>query len=185
MDAKDRRIAELEQRVAELEALVAKLLKNSSNSSKPPSSDIVKPPKNKDRRRKKKIGGQQGYQQHLRTPFDESQINKTVELKLEVCPKCRGQLQPAGEPPKRYQQVELVEKSFLVTEYRQHQYWCNQCQRCHTAKLPVEVKKAGLFGKNLIALTAYLKGRCHMLRLRRRWRNINPDHDRLRSGLFD
>ena len=169
MDAKDRRIAELEKRVAELESLLkaaldenAKLKKNSGNSSKPPSSDIVKPPKNKDRRRKKKIGGQKGHKQHLRTPFDESQINKTVELKLEVCPKCSEKLKPAGKPPKRHQQVELVEKSFIVTEYRQHRYWCNQCQRYHTAKLPVEVKKAGLFGKNLIALTAYLKGRCHM-----------------------
>ena len=69
MDVKDRRIAELEQRVAELEALlqaaldkIAQLEKHSGNSSKPPSSDIVKPPRDKDRRRKKrKIGGQQGH----------------------------------------------------------------------------------------------------------------------------
>ena len=76
MDVKDRRIAELEQRVAELEALlkaalekiaqleaeVARLKKHSGNSSKPP--------KDKDRRRKKrKIGGQKGHQQNLRTPF--------------------------------------------------------------------------------------------------------------------
>ena len=38
-------IARLEQRIAELEAEVARLRKNSSTSSKPPSSDIVKPPK--------------------------------------------------------------------------------------------------------------------------------------------
>ena len=69
MDVKDRRIAELEQRVATLDALlqaaldkIAILEKHSGNSSKPPSSDIVKPPKDKDRRRKKrKIGGQQGH----------------------------------------------------------------------------------------------------------------------------
>ena len=147
MDAKDKRIAELERRdverealfqaalarIAELESLVAKLQKRSGNSSKPPSSDIVKPPKQKDRRRKKKIGGQKGHKQHLRTPFHESQINKTVELKLEVCPKCSEKLKPAGEPPKRHQQVELIEKSFIVTEYRQHQYWCNKCQCCQEA----------------------------------------------------
>jgi transposase len=66
------------------------------------------------------------------------------------------------EPPKKYQQVELVEKSFVVTEYQQPQYWCEQCQRYHTAKLPAEVKRSGLFGKNLIAFTAFMKGRCHM-----------------------
>ena len=78
MDAKDRRIAQLERRVSELEALfqgaldeIARLKKNSSNSSKPPSSDIVKPPKPKDRRRKKKIGGQKGHKQNLRTPLPE------------------------------------------------------------------------------------------------------------------
>ena len=100
MDAKDRRIAELEkrevereallraalERISALEALVAKLQKNSGNSSKPPSSDIVKPPKpkDKDRRRKKKIGGQKGHKQNLRTPFAPDQIDETVELKLDA-----------------------------------------------------------------------------------------------------
>ena len=147
MDAKDRRIAELENRIAELEALVAKLQKNSTNSSKPPSSDIVKPPRQQDRRRKKKIGGQKGHKQNLRTPFEQNQIDETVELKLESCPKCNGKLTPTGAEPKKHQQVE---------------YWCEACQCTHTAKLPAEVKRAGLFGKNLIAHTAYLKGRCHM-----------------------
>jgi len=164
MDAKDRRIAELEQRVAELEALVAKLLKNSRNSSKPPSSDIVKPPKPKDqdRRRKKKIGGQKGHKQNLRTSFTSDQIDEPVELKLESCPQCNGTLTPTGAEPKKHQQVELVAKPFIVTEYQQAEYWCEACQCTHTAKLPADVKRAGLFGKNLIAHTAYLKGRCHM-----------------------
>src|SRR5215469_9237581 len=138
MDTKDRRIAKLEtlykaalEKIAKLESQLAK---NSSNSSKPPSSDIVKPPKQKDRRRKKrKIGAQKGHKQNLRTPFDESQIDKTEELKLEACPKCGGKLKPTDEPPKKHQQVELVEKPFIVTEYQQHQYWCEKCQCHHTA----------------------------------------------------
>jgi transposase len=161
--AKDCRIAELEQRVAELEALVAKLQKNSGNSSKPPSSDIVKPPKQQaGGAKKRKIGAQKGHKQHLREPFKPEQIDETVELKLEVCPKCKGKLEASTEPPKKYQQVELVEKSFVVTEYQQPQYWCEPCQRYHTAKLPPEVKRSALFGKNLTALTAFMKGRCHM-----------------------
>ena len=122
MDWKDKRIAELEKRVAELEALVAKLLKNSSNSSKPPSSDIVKPTKDKDRRRKKKIGAQKGHKQHLREPFKPEQVDQTVELKLEACPRCGGKLKATKEPPKKHQQIELVEKPFIVTEFQQHQY---------------------------------------------------------------
>jgi len=131
MEAKDRRIAQLERRVAELEALlqaalekIAQLKKNSSNSSKPPSSDIVKPPKQQDWRRKKKIGGHKGHKQNLRTPFPTDQIDKTIELKLESCPKCNGTLAPTGAEPKKHQQVELVAKPFIVTEYHQHQYWC-------------------------------------------------------------
>jgi Zn finger protein HypA/HybF involved in hydrogenase expression len=156
-------IEQLRLRIAELEAKIAALEKNSGNSSKPPSSDIVKPPKKQDRRRKKrKIGAQKGHKQHLRTPFNESQIDETVELKLEACPKCKGKFEASNEPPKKFQQVEFVDKSFIVTEYQQPQYWCKQCQRHHTAKLPPEVRRSGLFGKNLIALTAYMKGHCSM-----------------------
>ena len=60
MEAKDKRIAELEgllkaalEEIARLKAKIAILEKHSGNSSKPPSSDIVNPPKSKDRRRKK------------------------------------------------------------------------------------------------------------------------------------
>ncbi|MCL2709721.1 MAG: hypothetical protein FWE95_02475 [Planctomycetaceae bacterium] len=94
-------------------------------------------------------------------PFTPEQIDATVELKLEACPKCDGELAPTDGPPKKHRQVELVAKPFIVPEYQQAQYWCEACQCHHTAKLPTEVKRAGLFGKNLIAHTAYLKGRCH------------------------
>jgi transposase len=63
---------------------------------------------------------------------------------------------------KKHQQVELTDKPFIVTEYKQCRYWCVSCQCYHEAKLPYEVKRAGFFGPNLISLTAYLKGRCHM-----------------------
>jgi len=138
MDAQDRRIAEQDQEIAELKAevaslrsLVAALEKNSGNSSKPPSSDIVKPPKQQDRRRKKKIGGQKGHKQNLRTPFSDDQIDQTIALKLDSCPKCGGTLKATNAEPKKHQQVELVKKPFFVTEYHQHQYWCEHCQCDH------------------------------------------------------
>ena len=86
MDAKDKRIAELEAKIATLE-------KNSATSSKPPSSDLVKPPKQKGKQKKKrKIGAQKGHKQHLRKSFDENQVDKIVELKLGACPTCGGNL---------------------------------------------------------------------------------------------
>ena len=169
MDAKDKRIAELEallkaalEEIARLKERIAALEKNSANSSKPPSSDIVKPSKQPKKKQKRKIGAQKGHKQHLRQPFDEKQIDKIVELKLNVCPVCSGKLKPTSEPPKKHQHVELVDKPFIVTEFQQVRYWCEKCQCFHAAKLPLEVKKSGLFGPKLIALTAYLKGRGHM-----------------------
>ena len=169
MNAKDKRIAELEgiikkllEEIERLKAEIAALKKDSSNSSKPPSSDIVKPPKDKDRRRKKrKIGAQKGHKKHSRTPFDESQLDHIVEVKLEACPQCNGKLKRTNEPPKVNQQVDFKGKTLTITEYRRPQYQCKQCQRCYIAKRPLELK-SGLFSVNLIAATAYLKGRCHM-----------------------
>ena len=76
--------------------------------------------------------------------------------------KCGGNLVTTNEPPKTHQQVELVDKPFLVTEFQQPWYWCDHCQCFHAAELPPEIRKSGLFGPKLIALTAYLKGRGHM-----------------------
>ena len=176
MGNENKRIAELEllleAALIEIERLkaentklretIARLEKNSSNSSKSPSSDILKPPKTIKSKRKREIGAQKGHKQHLRKPFDETQVDKTIELKLEVCPVCGEKLQASNEPMNIHQQVELVYKPYIVTEYQQPLYWCNHCQCFHTAELPLEVKKAGLFGPKLIALVAYLKSRGHM-----------------------
>ncbi len=156
------RIVELEAEVVALKNELALAKKNSSNSSKPPSSDIVKPPKNQVQKQgKRKRGGQKGHKQNLRKLFDASQVDKIVELQLDVCPTCGGKLVRSHEQAKIHQQVELVERPFLVTEFQQTQYWCEHCQCFHCAHLPPDVKNAGFFGSKLIALTAYLKGRAH------------------------
>jgi hypothetical protein len=94
LDAKDRRIAELEtllkaalEEIERLKARIAQLEQNSANSSKPPSSDIVKPPhprKDKDRR-KRKIGAQKGHKQNLRPPIAPELVDKIVKLELTHC----------------------------------------------------------------------------------------------------
>ena len=60
----DDAVAPLKAKIAELEAAMARLKKNSTTSSKPPSSDIVKPPRppaNGGKRGKRRGGGQFGH----------------------------------------------------------------------------------------------------------------------------
>jgi hypothetical protein len=74
----DAAAAPLRARIAELEAEIARLKKNSSTSSKPPSSDIVKPPKRTGkpgRPKKRKIGGQPGHERRLREPFAREELD--------------------------------------------------------------------------------------------------------------
>jgi transposase len=159
----------LKELVKQLQERIATLEKNSSNSSKPPSSDIVKPPKDKpavDPKTKQKIkrkqGAQKGHKQHLRQPLAPELIDEIIKLELTACPDCGHKLDLADAAPKITQQIELVEKPFFVTEYQQLMYWCKHCKCYHYVALPHDVEKAGLFGPNMTALTAYLKGRCHV-----------------------
>ena len=159
------------KRIAELEARIARLEKNSSNSHKPPSSDIVKPPPSARRRgKKRRIGAQPGHPRHQRPPFGPDQIDRTVLYTLKRCPDCGGPLQQAclrathrqaSEPPRVVQQVELIEKPVLVTEHRALTYWCPKCRKAHRAELPAEVRAAGLVGTRLTAFVAWLKGAAH------------------------
>ena len=111
-------IGPLLARIAELEAEVARLKKNSSNSSKPPSSDIVKPPKPPAAHGgQRKIGGQHGHAKHEREPFPAERIDRTIDYEL----KTPGKLIPLDNWHV-VQQVELVEHPFMVTEHRAREY---------------------------------------------------------------
>jgi len=171
---RDKRIATLEKQVAELTATVAKLLKvnaeltdkiallskNSSNSSKPPSSDIVKPPR-KAHNTQGKIGGQPGHPKHERPPFTTDQIDHRQPYPLDACPDCGGVLKFIPDAGRVVQQVEMAKKPVIITEHTGLCYWCEHCQRFHYAPLPPEVEKGQLFGPQLTAVVAYMKGVCH------------------------
>jgi transposase len=93
MDAKDRRIKELERENAELRELVKKLLSrieelerqlalNSGNSSKPPSSDgLRKKSKNRSLREfsRHKLGGQIGHKGDTLKQTDNPDITLTYD----------------------------------------------------------------------------------------------------------
>jgi transposase len=157
-----RRIDGLEQRLAGLEAELAKAKKNSSTSSKPPSSDIVKPPRpgsGKTRRRKR--GGQPGHPRHQRTPFAAEEIDHTFHYSLTHCPDCGGKLRSPDVEPRVVQQVEIVATPIEISEHRGHAGFCPCCQKIHYAEIPAAVRQAGLIGPRLTALVAFLKGGCH------------------------
>ncbi|MCK4601761.1 MAG: IS66 family transposase, partial [Phycisphaerae bacterium] len=148
--------------MAELETENARLRKDSSNSHKPPSSDIVKPkPPAPARGRKPRIGGQSGHTRHERPPFSPDQIDRTCTYDLKRCADCGGPLEAASAPPSIIQQVELVERPVVVTEHRALWQWCPHCQRVQRARLPDEVRRAGLVGTRLTALVGWLKGGAH------------------------
>ena len=154
--------APLQERIAALEAELAKAKKNSSNSSKPPSSDIVKPKKPPRKGgKKRRRGGQPGHEQHLRSPFPAEAVNDFVPYTLDGCPDCGGTLVLSRRPPERFQQVEIRATPTVVTEHQGLAYWCPHCRKFHYAPLPEAIVKAGLFGPRLTALVAFMKGVCH------------------------
>jgi transposase len=161
------RIAELEKRVVELEAENARLRKNSSNSSKPPSSDITHPPPaggvtgssgfSGGGGKKRHIGGQKGHAKHERPAFPPEQIDRTIQYELSD----PGRLVPLNQW-RTLQQIELVEKPFLVTEYQARVYQDPATGAICYGPFPPEVSAGGLCGPRLSAFIGYLKGGCRM-----------------------
>jgi transposase len=155
--------APLLERIAELEAQVAQLKKNSSTSSKPPSSDLVKPkpkptPGSKGKgKRKRRRGGQPGHDKHERKPFGPDEIDDAYDYELTE----PGDLIPL-EDWRIVQQVELIERPFVITEHRARRYRCPRTGRITTAPLPDEIERGGMVGPRLWAYIAYLKGGCRM-----------------------
>lgn len=155
------KIESLQKRVNELEKIVARLSKNSSNSSKPPSSDdITKPkPENKDVEsgKKRNIGAQLGHLRNERSPFPKEDIDKFYDYKLDCCPDCNGPVRLLDKEPRIIQQVELKEVIVTKEEHRSYPVWCENCQKVHYMTFPAEVVKEGLFKERLTALVAYMK----------------------------
>jgi transposase len=101
----------LKARIVELEAIIARLQKNSRNSSKPPSSNIVKPKiagAKESNGNKRRIGGQPGHKKHDRVPFSRDQVDQFIEVMLAKCPVCGGLLEEDKKEIITNQQIEIV-----------------------------------------------------------------------------
>ncbi len=167
MEDKDAIIKELREQIKsmaayikKLEERIAQLEKDSGNSSKPPSSDIVKPSgKTSKNKVKRKRGGQPGHKKQSRKKFSDEEIDQTVEYEFNA--KDAAGLIPLDQWHV-VQQVTLPEKLYYVTEHRARKYRDPKTGKIITAPLPQEISKGGLFGADITAMTAFLKGACHM-----------------------
>src|SRR5208283_5700961 len=105
LDSFKGRIAELEQRVGDLEA---RLKLNSTNSSKPPSSDPIglkrKPPAPPS---KKKRGGQPGHRKAYRALVPPEKVRDTINCKPSSCCRCGHELSGEAPEPLIHQVAEL------------------------------------------------------------------------------
>lgn len=162
VDAQQRQIELLQKTVADLERVVAKLSKNSSNSSKPPSSDITRPKPKHLGKDKRKIGAQPGHPRYERPLFPAEDISKFHDYRLTACPECNNaDIKFLDQPPRIIQQMEL--ETFVVTkeEHRSYPVWCERCGKIHYHSFPSNVVKEGLFKERLTTLVAYFKAVHH------------------------
>jgi len=165
---RDARIAALERRVAELEALVRDLLvrlgTNASNSGTPPSANPPGAPapvvKKKSGRRR---GGQAGHPPHLKQLLPPERVNAIQTFVPRRCHHCDAALpaRPSAHDPEpsRFQTIELPPVVASVTEYQGHARTCPSCGQVTRAAIPRDILVHSV-GPRLTATLSYLAG-CH------------------------
>jgi transposase len=163
---RDERIAALERRVAELEALVrdlhARLGTNATNSGTPPSANPPDAPQPVTKKRTgRPPGGQPGHPAHLRRRLPPGRVNKVVTFVPDRCARCAEPLPPNQGPedpePSWHQVAELPPMAAVVTEYQGHYRTCPCCGEVNHAPIPQDLK-AHSIGPRLAAALAYFTG---------------------------
>jgi transposase len=145
-------IANLQTRLAQLEATQAK---NSTNSSLPPSAQHphAKPlrPTPKSPRRH---GGQPGHAKHQRPLLPSEQCQHVIPCVPPTCRRCKAPLSGIDSQPLRHQVWELPPIQPSVTEYQRHRLTCH-CGTVTCGALPAGVP-TGQAGPRLIAFSGLL-----------------------------
>jgi len=149
------RVAELEQRVADLEA---RLNLNSTNSSKPPSSDPIglkrKPPAPPTGR---KSGGQPGHPRAQRPLVPPEKLRSSTDCRPTSCRRCAHPLRGDDPEPLIHQVADLPRIEPIVDEYRLHRLRCPGCGAT-TCGTPPEGVPTGHFSPYTQAVLATLAG---------------------------
>jgi len=167
---RDKRIAALERRVAELELLVRDLLdrlgQNATNSGTPPSANPPQAPKPVTKKRTgKPAGAQPGHPPQLRRRLPPEQLHTVVPFVPTHCARCAEPLPPNPGPfdrePSWHQLAELPPMAARITEYQGHYRTCPCCGEVNHTAIPNDIK-AHSVGPRLAATLAYLAGSHHV-----------------------
>ena len=158
---RDARIAELEQRIAALEA---RLGTNSTNSSVPPSANPLGAPKPvRKKKSKRPPGGQPGHPPRLKQLAPPERVNRVVPFVPTVCEHCNAVLSadpaPDDPAPTRFQHAELPPLVAVITEFQGHARTCPSCAHVTHAPIPRE-HLAHSVGPRFTAALSYFTG-CH------------------------
>jgi transposase len=158
---RDARIADLERRVAELEA---RLNTHSGNSSVPPSANPLGAPKPvRKKKSKRKPGGQPGHPPRLKQLLPPERVHHTRTFVPMHCAHCATPLPQAPSPtdpaPTRFQTIELPPVVARVTEYQGHSRTCPGCGAVTHQPIPREFLVHSV-GPRLTATLSYFSG-CH------------------------
>lgn len=152
-------VADMETRLAKLEAELEKYKKppkNSSNSSIPPSQDPHRKPYPKREKSGRKQGGQPGHQGQYR-PFCEFP-EKIEPLYPKQCPYCGSdELEQFPDVREIRQETSLPQVQAEVTEYRQCKSRCKCCKKVSWGQFPERIRVPQEFSPEFEGLIGYLK----------------------------
>jgi len=155
-DTRDRQLADVVARMAQLES---SLNKDSHNSSKPPASDgLTKKPHPRSLRRRsgKKSGGQDGHPGVTRLLVDDPDV--IVVHAPTVCCGCGAALETAATVGQdRRQVIETPRPQPEVTEHQALHKTCAVCRTVTVGTFPPEVAQSVQYGPRLKAVMVYLQ----------------------------
>jgi transposase len=163
--ALQRRLADLEAKVRDLEA---RLGVNACNSSLPPSANpAAAPPPVTKAPTGRAPGGQPGHPGPALVRLPPERVTRVVPFVPTACAACHAPLpadpSPADPAPSWHQVAELPPRPVEVTEYQGHARTCPACGAVTRAVIPAAVR-AHRFGPRLAATLSYLSGCQHVSR---------------------
>ena len=155
-------VSQQQQRIAELEAEIAKLRQpppTSSNSSQPPSRD--QKANQPEKKKRKKHGPPKGHPKYERPLVDNP--DQVVVASVAECEHCHADLRGV-EPDEivKRQITEIPPVKPVVIETQQHKTTCPHCQQINRGALPKGLEEDRCFGPNLEASVIYYKHPQHL-----------------------